>query len=435
MLAMGEGLRDEMIGSLAGTNPKPAMVDSPRYQRALSALPRPEDGFEYFDAVNLVGDLKEMMAQIFGAIEADANRASAGDGASGGDEAAMWLGVAKSVTRRIFDTIGVVDAQATVHYTDGRATYSESASLLSASAKENPFYAVIESGEAIEDFAKFLPQETTGFAVSAGTDLDALYTFVEGSVADLGPVGEQLLGQWAGLQEQLGVDVRRDVIGWFDGSSVEASMQLDGRDAWISMVKVKDEQKAAAYLELALTQGMAHLAALTSEMPQLSMLSATVRPVEAEGLLGFRELRFMISPTPILCGVRDGWLMFASSKEAVLLTLATAKGEHPNVRTNEALMARALLPDGPVTQISFEDTTGGAADATAAIATVSMMGGMVSMAIPDETARAYVARLFGMVSKLSSVVERIDFFESSATHTTFDGDLWRMKSVVHYVDR
>lgn len=437
LLAIGEGLRDEVIGFLSGTNQEPSIASTTRYQRAFAALPDPEDGFEYFDAVNFVADLGRMRDAAFALVEKEA--APRGDGAEsgqGGDtEAEMWLSVAKSLTNRVFETIGIVEAQATVHYTEGRATYSESASLLAANAKENPFYPVIEAGPEIEDFATYLPAETKTFVVQSGGDMNALYSFLEGSIAELGPVGEDLLGQWAALQQQLGFDVREDVIGWLGGTSVNATFDLDNQDAWISMMKVKDEAKAASYLEMGLTLGVEKLKSLTTEMPQLAMLSVQVREVEEEGLEGFRELRFMMSPEPVLCGVRDGWLMFASSPEAVNRTLKTSSGAHPNVRSNEELMAKALVPAGPVTNISYADHTNDSKEAAAALAGISMMGGMVSMAIPEQEARDVVIGLLGTLSNLSSVVETIDFYESSSSHTTFDGEIWHMRSVTNYVSQ
>ena len=49
------------------------------------------------------------------------------------------------------------------------------------------------------------------------------------------------------------------------------------------------------------------------ELYDVTVLKGVRRPM----ILGFQtqEIRFMISPEPILCGVRDGWLIFGSSPE------------------------------------------------------------------------------------------------------------------------
>ena len=68
-----------------------------------------------------------------------------------------------------------------------------------------------------------------------------------------------------------------------------------------------------------------------------------------------------------VCGVRDGWLIMGSHPRAVTMTLATAAGEHPSVRANEALRSAALLPDGPVGSVSFTDHRGDAEEVAAVV--------------------------------------------------------------------
>ena len=52
--------------------------------------------------------------------------------------------------------------------------------------------------------------------------------------------------------------------------------------------------------------------------------------------------------------------------------------------------------------------------------------------IPDPDARKTIGKLFMLGGKLAPVAERIDFFESSSSSTTFDGRAWRSRSVTHY---
>ena len=67
------------------------------------------------------------------------------------------------------------------------------------------------------------------------------------------------------------------------------------------------------------------------------------------------------------------------------------------------------------------------------IGMVSMMSGMVTMAIPDPEIRPVVAKIAGMLSKLTPVVRKIDFYKSTATQTTFDGQAWHTRAATHYV--
>ncbi|MFH0944559.1 MAG: DUF3352 domain-containing protein, partial [Planctomycetota bacterium] len=342
--------------------------------------------------------------------------------------------VARNLAGRALGILGMFDHTAVVKSTEGRATHTESVTALADGARENPFYQVIASGEPLRDFAQYLPQTTGAFEVSSSIDLDALYTYLVDTVADLGAVGTQGLAAWDQMQRQIGLDLRKDVFGWIGGGSVNATFQLNGKEAWIWMLKVKDEEQAREKLDLALTKGLEKLKEMTVEIPQLAMLSLRTEPVDQEGLEGFHELALAMAPQqPMACGVRDGWLIFGSSQEAVLEALATGKGEHPNVRENKELMACASIPEAPAGTVTFQDHRRDAEEMAGALSGLSMVAGMAGMAIPEQEVRETVMKLFDIVSRLAPVVAAIDFYESSASHTTFDGQRWRSLSVTHYV--
>jgi len=125
--------------------------------------------------------------------------------------------------------------------------------------------------------------------------------------------------------------------------------------------------------------------------------------------------------------------MMGSSQKALLAALHTAAGEHENVRANEALMAKLLVPEGPVQSIRFSDHSGDAQEAAAILGAVTMGGGMVAAQIPDPDEREVVTQLLRILGKLGPVIGKIDFFDSSAGYTLFDGQAWTTRSVTHYV--
>ena len=63
----------------------------------------------------------------------------------------------------------------------------------------------------------------------------------------------------------------------------------------------------------------------------------------------------------------------------------------------------------------------------------SMGLGMAGAMIPDQDARPIIAKIAGMLAKLTPVVRKIDFYKSSASYTTFDGQAWHTRAVTHYV--
>jgi len=264
-------------------------------------------------------------------------------------------------------------------------------------------------------------------------DCGALYQFLEDSVRTAGPVGEEMLQKWAEIQKQIGVDVQRDVVAWLDGQFI--SVTLDGERGSVWLVKVKDEEIARAKVGAALGFLSTQLSDAIAKQPALAglaMLAIHTSEIEDQRLTGFQNIHSAFSPQPAVWGVQDGYLMFGSSADAVALCLATARGEHPNVRKNARVMSEALLPDGPVDSVSLADQRGLGESIAKGLGIVSMVSGMLGAFIPEPSVRPVITRLAGILAKLTPVVRKINFYKSTASQTTFDGLAWRTRTVTHY---
>ena len=162
------------------------------------------------------------------------------------------------------------------------------------------------------------------------------------------------------------------------------------------------------------------------------MLGVRTSPVEHEQLEGFQNLHFAMSPRPAVWGVVDGYLMLGSSADAVALCLATAKGDHPNIRDNARAMSEAVVPAGPFASVSLTDRRGLGEELASGLGIASMVSGMIGTFVPEPKLRPVLAKISGMLGKLTPVVRKIDFYKSEATHTTFDGRMWRTRAMTHY---
>jgi hypothetical protein len=141
-----------------------------------------------------------------------------------------------------------------------------------------------------------------------------------------------------------------------------------------------------------------------------------------------------MAPQPIgVWGVADGYLVFGSTGDAVALCLATARGEHPNVRANPRVMSEALVPDGPFVGLSLKDQRNAGEETAAGLAGGSMALGMMGTFIPEPKARPLFAKISGILNKMIPVVQKIDFYKSTAKQTTFDGKAWHTRAVTHMV--
>ena len=54
------------------------------------------------------------------------------------------------------------------------------------------------------------------------------------------------------------------------------------------------------------------------------------------------------------------------------------------------------------------------------------------MMIPNPEAQQVAGKVVGMIGKLGPVVRKIDFYKSTASYTTRDGNVWQTRSVTHY---
>ncbi len=347
-------------------------------------------------------------------------------------EQQQWASLGKTVVDRLTATAGIMDYAAAVDYTEGHTTHNDSVCVLTADAKQNPFYPVFGQRPPLTDFAKYVPAEAVSYSVSSGIDLNALYTFLEQSVDMVGPKGKEVLAQWATVQEQMGFDVRQDLLAWLQGESVSFSVRMETGESGAMMIKVSDEAAAREKV----VGGLEALAALVKEgaaqNPQMGMFALQVAPATHEKLAGFKKIMLPMMPmlAPVV-GVADGYIVVGFSEEAAALCLATGAGEHPNITTNEQVMAETLVPQGTFTSASFSDMRQLGTNIAAGLRGVQMAAGLAMMAVPPQ-AQPIVQKILGMLAKLTPAAQKINFYKSSSEVATFDGQVCRTRAVVNY---
>ncbi|MCP4590839.1 MAG: hypothetical protein GY842_08840 [bacterium] len=351
----------------------------------------------------------------------------------GGRDAGKLKLVQKLVDRAM-DAAGIIDYTATVGTTDGFDAHTESIAVLVPDAAERAIYPVFGKQAQLTNFDRYLPQETVSFSISNGVSLVELYNFILDTIGMAGDDGEEVLAKWSQFQTQFGVDVQEDVLGWIEGTSVSVTLAAD--QGSVLLLKVTDEQSARDAVGAAIAFVSTQLGEAASENPAmmgLAMLAIRTSPCPHEQLEGFENLQVGMMPQPAVWGVADGHLIFGSSADAVALCLATAKGEHPNIRENEQAMSEAIVPPGPFSAITLTDERNFGADLAAGLGIASMAGSMVGPFLPDPQASSIISRIGGMLGKLAPAAQRIDFYKSTATHTTFDGQKWHTHTTTHYV--
>jgi hypothetical protein len=162
------------------------------------------------------------------------------------------------------------------------------------------------------------------------------------------------------------------------------------------------------------------------------MLSLYTSPVADKRLSGFQNVHIAFSPKPAVWGIADGYLIIGSSADAAALCMETSRGEHPGIHENARLMNEVLIPEGPFSAVSLIDSRRFGENFAEGLGIVSTVGGIVSAMIPDDEARPILGKITGILSKLTPVVLKIDFYKSTASYTTFDGLTYYTRTVTHY---
>jgi len=333
----------------------------------------------------------------------------------------------------ILEMPGVVDYVAAVEYTQGYATYSDTWIAAAPNVADNRFYRVLTSPPMLTGFDRYLPQEAVSFSLDRGIDFAALYGYIADSFRRSGDDGRLVWQAWEEFQKQRGFDVRRDLLDWLRGDTICISLRQDDSESWVCLLGVRDEATARQKLDAAVEFVTDRMPELIAQYPMLAPLALRIEPANVEQLEGFHAVYLPFMTEPAVCGVRDGYLMAASSASALVTCLETAAGRHPSVRSNEQIMQQMLVPDGPFDSLSFSDKRDTGKELADMLRMVPSLGGMVVMGIPDPEARAAAIKVLGMIAKLAPVAEQIDFYLSTASLCTFDDSGWRCRSVTHYV--
>lgn len=437
-LALGSGVVGEAFGLMsAEPSAKPqALVDTARFQRAFEGLPAAENGRTYQDVTLLLDDITRSLEALDRQFEG--RRRDEGGGQTRPASAHAIL----RALRRGLDQFRYADYVAGVEWTEGYSVYTTVAEQAVPNAGDYPLFRVLTANPPIEQFDRFVPAEAESFYVCSGIDLAGLYQVIIEFVRDELPDGPDLLERWNGLLETWGIDPQEDVLSWLQGGFATltlprrtTSLMGSGSD-YVLLLRVRDEQKAASKMD-------ALVRFITEKLSQAGQ-PALLAP--AEGLAGFQSvqiplLQVMGGITPTW-GAAEGHLIVATSPAAVATVLATANGEHPRIRTNRQFVQEGIMPEGAVVTAYFEDLRQWNAGLMQCVAMASVVGATLpfgpyahpgtATAPATQPQRQPMRILFGMIGALAPVIAQMDFYRSTSSVTTFDGQRWITRSVTTY---
>ncbi|RME40116.1 MAG: hypothetical protein D6788_04095, partial [Planctomycetota bacterium] len=274
-------------------------------------------------------------------------------------------------------------------------------------------------------FDRYIPADATEFTLESFIDLEKIYALVLDFIRESGPEGEQLIAQWNQKLKEIGFDPQADLFAWWSGEMISITMPaavvtpMSPTDS-VFMIRVKDADLAR--------RKVFGLIDLISQKLQESGQTLMVTPatVDAEGFRQVTHPALMMFLRPVI-GVHHEWLMVGTSPGAINKCLAVASGKAPSIAQNDRFRKEGLMPKGPVRGCSFRDMSKMGQQLASVAAMAGMISGMVTASIPDDPppmkkAKEAVQTGAGIVMKLAPVLQKIDFYRSTASVCTFDGD-------------
>lgn len=411
----------EVFGLMAGKSEKPSMARSERFLKAVSEVPPPSDVVTFFDAKLFFTGIGKMLG-------------AAGQQVGDDPEGAKWLGFA----RTILDQVDVTDYVVTTVETRGRREIRHELTRFQSEKHKSEVCSAFLDRKAFDRFDRYVPADATGFSVSASADIERLYKFAVEFVKKNVPDGEAHIAKWNELLASIGFDPEKDLFSWLSGETIEVSLPaavvspMGGGGDFVWMIRVKDAEIAQAKVD--------QFIEFVSKLAQGQGQALMVTPVSVNGG-SFKQITHPMAAMflrPVV-GVTGEWLVVAANPAAVTKCLDVAAGKSPSITENARFKAEGLTPKGAVRSASFADTSKFGQELGGLVGIIGMAGGMATAGIPDDNGgkemKAGIQKVLGIVMKLGPVLQKIDFYSSEASVSTYDGEsAIRTDKVVTYKD-
>jgi hypothetical protein len=400
---------DEVIDLMLGRSKQAPITASPRLAQALAQVPAPEDFLSYFDAKTMLGSISEVLTRAVSASGAPT------------EEGKKTI----SLITKLLGKADVFDYMIASVETKGHQQLTHSVTRFQEGKQSSEIAKLIVNRKPFTRFDEYVPAEATNFSVDTFLDLEGAYNAVLDFIQTEVEGGAGMIEQWNGLLAGIGFDPRKDLFSWWSGEMVSIEMPaaivtpMGGSDS-VLMIRVKDSELASTRI----TGWIEKLQNLMKEQGQPLMVMPA--QVNAEGFKQVTHPMIMMYVNPVI-GVKDNWLMIATSAGGLNRCLQTAAGEHPRIVENERFKREGLVPKQPVLSCSFSDTSRFGEELAGAVGMAGFVGGMVTAGIPDDAESGPKKKAFQsvmqMVMKLAPILQRLDFYSSEASMVTYDGNL------------
>lgn len=394
-----------VLAMMDGRRTGRSIVDTSAFKTAMASVERPEDGVGFVR----VALMQEQIRTFFDAALARASN----------DEGIVHF---KRLMFKALAHTDFVDHIALSRSTDGvRETWHKTIKLRP-DHRKMPLARAFIQRKKFESFDRFVPREAKGFSASTFVDLGLIYNtvieFIRNEIPDEGP---RLLQGWEQLQhETLGIDFNRDIFSWLSGEFVVVNLptMTEAEINSVAFVRVKDAELARKKVATALDW-------LAENGRVFNVMVSPAPEVEAGGFrAAFHPMLAIMRAKPVL-GIYEDWLVLGSSPQAVNKCIATSKGLRSSIRKNARFREEGLPTRGGVNSVTFADQSRFGESLATGCMVANMLSGMAADSPELQLA-------FRIASRLAPVFAQLNFFDSTATTFSFEGDIGKGRSILTY---
>lgn len=395
LLSSSEEFARQSLGMLA-RGEGACKFDDARLKEALGHLPAPEDSLVFYDARQQMAQLREIPKFI---------RSNAK-----GDKQAERISGLLEVA---FDEFSVLDYQVTVEYTEGNLNRSVEYCKFLPGVQSKTFATAFLTGKPFDNWQSWVPANALSYSLLPGANLHPLYERIVSLIKERFPEAQQGLDKFEAIQTALGVHLDRDLLQAFSGERVSVSLPAASPTAFSareSMFALRC-QKPERIAEL-----LHRLVDTVSKQPAVA--AQKLRLTKSDDLEGFETLSatalesFGVKP---VIGFRDGWMIIASSADAVKKVFETKAGKSPSIVGTKAFDQFKLKVEGPVRSISYGNTAQSVRQ-TAGI--INQVGTFAPMFLSMAAGKAKPEQLkpveeaLALLPSVAKIVSKFDFLEA-----------------------
>lgn len=386
-------------------NPSSASkFDDARVKEALAELPKAEDSIAFFDGqlffkqMNQIPDYVRQM--------------------SGGDEDAARV---MELVEEILEEVAVLDYEVTVEYTEKFQNRSATYGKMMEGYESKLAGKMAMSGKPFGNWNKWVPSNAKAYSLSTGASLHPLYAWMMEEIPEHFPEAEQGIAQFEAIQEQIGIDIDKDILQAFTGKSVSVTMPGDTMsplgmpmDQSVMFVRCAKPEK--------IKELMARGIEMLNGMEQLQQMGG-INMEAIEGMEGFETLSAgplaQMGVKPVV-GFKEGWMVFGSDADAVKKVMETRNGSGDTIVDSEVFKSFNLPIRGPVTSVSYVNS---GENTRAAAQTLNQVGGMLPMIMGmaggniDKDAMAKAQKFLALLPSVARIIKKFDFYDKTLTVT------------------